>query len=187
MQKMPCLFVREFHAKGFTITEAVTSGCEWVLAGEGVATRKWDGTAVLIQGGRAFARYDAKHGKPAPAGAIPCTPAADPITGHWPHWVEATRPEDKWIRDAIANAGPQADGTYEAIGPTINGNADGRDVRTLMRHGLMQVAALNRSFLGLRILLESLPWEGIVFHHPDGRMCKLRRDDFGLPWPEVSP
>lgn len=22
--------------------------------------------------------------------------------------------------------------------------------------------------------------EGIVFHHPDGRMCKIRKSDFGI-------
>jgi hypothetical protein len=27
------------------------------------------------------------------------------------------------------------------------------------------------------------PIEGLVFHHPDGRMAKIRRDDFGFAWP----
>lgn len=26
------------------------------------------------------------------------------------------------------------------------------------------------------------PFEGIVFHHPDGRRAKVKRSDFGLPW-----
>ena len=25
--------------------------------------------------------------------------------------------------------------------------------------------------------------EGIVWHHPDGRMAKIKRRDFGLSWP----
>jgi hypothetical protein len=189
MKKMPCLFVRTFHGDGtFTITEEVTPGCEWVLAGEGVASRKWDGTAVMVRNGVLYARYDAKKGKAAPAGAIPCTEAPDPITGHWPHWVLANRPQDRWIREAFAasvaaRAGAtEADGTYEAVGPNINGNAEGVRVHLLMRHGNM-LCSPPRTFSGLKEWLASHDWEGIVFHHHDGRMCKIRRDDFGLPWP----
>lgn len=45
MRKIPTLFVREFLPNHkILITDQVTPGCEWVLAGEGVATRKLDGT-----------------------------------------------------------------------------------------------------------------------------------------------
>lgn len=190
MKKMPCLFVREFRGRNFTITPWVTPGCEWVLAGEGVATRKWDGTAVLVKDSRLFARYDAKKGKTPPAGAIPCTAEPDPVTGHWPHWVEASRPQDCWIREAYASAaerlgGNVPDGTYEAVGPNIGSNADRVARHMLMQHGDMTVdlPASARTFGALRAWLEMAPWEGIVFHHPDGRMAKIRRDDFGFPWP----
>lgn len=195
MKKMPCLFVREFYGPGhfdrsknkFKLTDVVTPGCEWVLAGEGVATRTWDGTAVLVKDGHLYARYDAKKGKTPPAGAIPCTEAPDPVTEHWPHWVLADRPQDHWIRQAAENSGllMQLDGTYEAIGPNINGNADGWPRHVLMRHGaqVLEMTSNWRTFDGIRTVLADLPWEGLVFHHPDGRMCKIRRDDFGLPWP----
>ena len=26
--------------------------------------------------------------------------------------------------------------------------------------------------------------EGIVWHHPDGRMVKIKRKDFGFKWPD---
>jgi hypothetical protein len=185
MKKMPCLFVREFHGDGtFTITEQVTPGCEWVLAGEGGATRKWDGTAVLVREGRIYARYDAKKGKAPPDGAIPCTDVPDSVTGHWPHWVLADGPQHKWIREAANNsrAAALADGTYEAVGPNINGNADGLQTHLLMRHGNM-LGNMARAFASLKAWLAEHDWEGIVFHHPDGRMCKIRRDDFGLRWP----
>jgi hypothetical protein len=46
---MPCLFVRDFTDKrNPKISTDVTPGCEWVMAGEGVATRKYDGTACLV-------------------------------------------------------------------------------------------------------------------------------------------
>lgn len=187
MKKIPCLFVREFKMdRTFTITDAVSPGCEWVLAGEGIATRKWDGTAVLVRDGVLYARYDAKHGKSPPPGAIPCTEEPDSVTGHWPHWVRADRPQDKWIREAAVNAGHSPDGTYEAIGPNIGVNADGWSRHMLIPHGHMMLHAVPRTFAGLREHLASLPWEGIVFHHEDGRMAKIRRDDFGLPWPMPS-
>lgn len=185
MIKIPCLFVREFHDKrSFTLTRDVTPGCEWVIAGEGRATRKWDGTAVSIIDGRAYARYDAKHGKPAPAGAIACGDP-DPVTGHWPHWVLADRPQDVWIRAAVASVPAGLfDGTYEAVGPKIGGNAEGLASQHLMPHGGV-LDELNpvRSWDGLRDFLVQRNMEGIVFHHGDGRMAKIRRDDYGFPWP----
>jgi len=33
---------------------------------------------------------------------------------------------------------------------------------------------------GIRTFLEHAGWEGIVFHHPDGRMAKIKGRDFGL-------
>jgi len=187
MKKMPCLFVRTFHGDGaFTITETVTPGCEWVLAGEGVATRKWDGTAVLVKEGRLYARYDAKKGKAPPPGATPCTDAPDPVTGHWPHWVLADRPQDKWIRSAAALVSERIglkDGTYEAVGPNINGNPEGLQAHCLMPHGAALLADVPRMFAGLRAFLADSQMEGIVFHHSDGRMCKIRRGDFGFRWP----
>lgn len=100
MRKIPTLFVREFLPNHkILITDQVTPGCEWVLAGEGVATRKLDGTCTLVQDGRLYKRYDAKNGKPIPPNAVPCQPEADPITGHLPCWmpVSETDPGDKWF------------------------------------------------------------------------------------------
>ena len=39
----------------------------WVFKGEGIPTRKRDGTACAVIDGVLYLRYDAKHGKPAPA------------------------------------------------------------------------------------------------------------------------
>lgn len=85
MKKIPTLFNREFENHRIkTITPDVTPGCEWVLAGEGVATEKLDGTCCLFKDGKLWKRYDAKRGKPIPAGAILCQPEADAVTGHLP-------------------------------------------------------------------------------------------------------
>lgn len=183
MKKIPCLFQRDFtDRRNPALLPRITNGCEWVLAGEGVATRKWDGTAVAITGGKLYARYDAKAGKPAPPGAIPCCDP-DPETGHHPHWVLADRPEDKWIRKAFEGELEPRDGTYEAIGPKINGNPENASGYMLMRHGNQRLEGLVRTFDGIKQFLTETKIEGIVFHHPDGRMCKIRRADYGIPWP----
>jgi hypothetical protein len=183
VKKIPCLFQRDFtNQRNPVLLREVTPGCEWVLAGEGVATRKWDGTACMVKDGRIYARLDCKKGKVPPPGAIPCDPAPDPVTGHWPHWVEATRPEDKYHREAFAY-GVYPDGTYELIGPKVNGNHEAWDKHELARHGDWVLDEVPRDFAGLRGWLESHQIEGIVFHRPDGRMAKIRRDDFGFPWP----
>lgn len=184
MKKIPSVWKRDIGSPGALYVNEVTLGCEWVLAGEGKATRKWDGTAVLVRGGVLFARYDAKHGKPPPPGFEPCQ-APDPTTGHWPGWVPATRPQDRWIREA-AEAGPGVvwpDGTYEAIGPKIGGNPERVNYHHLARHGdgrIPDLSAVPRAFEALRGFLATLDIEGIVFHHPDGRMAKATKQGFGL-------
>ena len=35
----------------------------------------------------------------------------------------------------------------------------------------------------LATYLRDYPHEGIVWHHPDGRRAKIKRRDFGHPWP----
>jgi hypothetical protein len=200
MKKMPCLFVREFHGRdSFTITEEVTPGCEWVLAGEGVASVKRDGTACMFKGGVLYKRYDAKKDRKTgefrkpPEGAIPCSDP-DPVTGHWPHWVPIG-PHDKWHHEAFAvQRTTLVDGaTYELCGPKLQGNPERCDLHVLLRHGAERVDDIPRNFYGLRGYLSVRLIEGLVFAHDDGRMAKIRRDDFGFPWPvearmqEVTP
>lgn len=186
---MPCLFVRVFDGHRVAeILPEVTPGCEWVLAGEGTASRKWDGTACMVRDGVLYKRYDAKRGKTPPPGAIPCS-EPDPVTGHWPHWVRVGEgPEDQWYRAAFARygydtpAGWLPDGTYELCGPHFNGNPEGLAFDGFLKHGDVQIHFPTRAFEAIRTFLENNRLEGVVFAHPDGRMCKIRRDDFDLPW-----
>ena len=124
MKKIPTLFKRTYDGpriKG--ITDEVTPGLEWVLAGEGLATVKIDGTCCAVIGGKFYKRYDAKKGKTPPPGAIPCCDP-DPVTGHWPHWllVDPADQGSNWHLAAYYNAGGTwlSDGTYEAIGPQVS-------------------------------------------------------------------
>lgn len=189
MKKIISLFRRNFSAPGNPLTRFVTPGAEWVQAGEGRATRKWDGTSCLIRGGVLFKRFDAKQGKPRPAAWEACQEAPDPETGHWPGWVPAlaARSEDRWHVETFAKLWPLDDGTYELCGPKINGNPEKFEEHVLIRHGVHEVAGKTpRDFDGL------LAWftarskthdaiEGIVWHHPDGRMAKIKTKDFEIP------
>lgn len=182
MRKMPCLFVREFHGRNFTITNAVTPGCEWVLNGEGQAYRKRDGTACAVIGGKLYRRYDAKRSKTPPEGAIPCD-VPDEVTGHWPHWIEVTEVDKqaKWHWAAWERSRPLPDGTYELCGPHFQANPEGFTEDSFMSH-TAEDCYPERTFDGLRDMLGQANAEGVVFHHPDGRMAKIRRHDFGFPW-----
>jgi hypothetical protein len=141
----------------------------------------------MVKGGALYKRYDAKHGKLPPEGFEPCQ-EPDQITGHWPGWIKAKQdaPSDKWIWEAFYAAAPM-DGTYEAIGPKIGGNKDKWENHYLVAHGSggwgMKFYPPNDfTFDGLKKYLGENNIEGIVFHHPDGRMCKVKRSDFGFSW-----
>jgi hypothetical protein len=119
MKKIPSLFIRDWDNNPKLITQEITPGCEWVIAGEGVATRKWDGTAILIKEGVLYKRYDAKNGKIPPDGFIPCQ-EPDEKTGHWPGWIQCFNadPSNKYIFEAFTNTfGSEnvdpIDGTYK--------------------------------------------------------------------------
>ena len=191
MRKIPSLFIRNFETNGLARNE-VTIGCEWVVDGEGLATIKLDGTACLIQDGALWKRYDAKTGRVPPKGFLPAQEAPDPVTGHFPGWLKVgPGPEDRWHREALEEVRVvtpeilEADGTYELLGPKVQGNPYGRNHHTLIRHGSMRFLPTEppRDYAGLQAFLKTCCHEGIVWHHPDGRMAKLKRVDFGFPWP----
>jgi hypothetical protein len=88
---MKTLFIRNYIDKhSFVLTSEVTEGCEWVLLGEGISTRKYDGTCCLIKNGEIYKRFDYKEGRVLPINAIPCQKKPDEITGHFPHWVKCS-------------------------------------------------------------------------------------------------
>lgn len=188
MKKLPVLFERIFEGNKFIgIVDKVAPGMEWVLEGEGIATVKFDGACCAVIDGEFYKRYDAKHGKKPPEGAIPCC-EPDPVTGHWPHWVKCDRkePGDKWFWAAYDNAKERrenlSDWTFEAIGKHFRGNPYGLDFDTLVRHGGVE-CSVERTFNGIMDYLSVMPIEGVVFWKDGEPMCKIRRKDFGFEWP----
>jgi len=206
MKKIPTLFVRDEKTR--RVTPEVTPGCEWVLAGEGIPSRKWDGTCCMIRGGRLFKRYDAKghwlesmppqfsYTSPPPDGFEPCGEPDYP-TGHQPGWLAVgDGPEDRWHREAMVIDGSvfgevlmcstveaSPDGTYELCGPKIQGNPEKFRSHVLVPHGGMVWPDCPRDFEGLRAYLDGRDIEGVVFRHPDGRMAKIKGRDFGFRRP----
>jgi hypothetical protein len=188
MKKIPSLFKREYGSKARLVYDEPVPGTEWAHAGEGVATRKIDGTSCLVRDGKLYKRYDAKAGRTPPAG-FEQAQDADPNTGHLPGWLEVGQgPEDRWHREGYANAGGALpDGTYELIGPKVLGNPEHVEAHMLVPHGAEVLTEVPRDFTGVRAWLEAHEMEGIVFWRaqgdPDCDKVKIKRRDFDLPWP----
>jgi len=176
MKKIISLFHRNYEGDR-KVRDEVVSGAEWVVAGEGVATRKWDGTCCMVREGRLFKRYEVKPGKNPPEDFEPGG-EIDEDTGKRQGWRPVGEgPEDKYHREAFMGAEP--DGTYELCGPKVQGGVEGFEGHVLVPHGKHPVDA-PRSFAELREWLATAGIEGVVWHHPDGRMVKIKARDFGL-------
>lgn len=173
MQKIPTMFVRDESQRGRPVLDAWTPECEWVRDGDGVPTVKIDGTNVKIEGGELFKRQKPKEREYDNASYVPC---------------DRANPSDRWAWEAFDRA--LRDGIYELVGPKIQGNPQGHVSHALIRvvppDQRLDAGAVPRSFVGLRDWLTAHPVEGLVFHHPDGRMAKIKRRDFGLRWPATS-
>lgn len=181
MKKISTLFKKDPNDLSRVINE-IDPQNEWVFDPGVKATRKFDGSACAIINGRLYKRYDVKRCRQVPEGAIPCQDP-DPITGHWPHWLMCDRgkPEDKFFIEAFHNLEYKVDGTYELCGPKVQGNPECFSGRILVPHGQELVAIPDeKTFNDIRSYLTVRDIEGIVFHHPDGRMCKIRKSDFGI-------
>lgn len=189
MQKIISLFQRNYDGDRL-VRDEIVPGAEWVAAGEGVPTRKWDGLCCLVAGGRLFKRYELKRGKPMPP-EFQAAQEPDPVTGNVPGWLPVgDGPDDQWHRAALGygykDGGPP-DGTYELCGPKTGGgghdgvNPEQMPGHILLRHGEEVLASdTPRTFAALRQFFEVADIEGIVWHHPDGRMVKIKKRDFGL-------
>lgn len=209
MKKTPIVFV--IDRKTDTITTTVRPGQEWVVNGEGVATIKFDGQACKFENGKLWKRFDRKLSKSAqrkankgqnidptdlsnfrvaPEGFEPCEVAPDPVTFHWPGWVpvNVNDPNDKWHIEALNTLSePLEEGaTYELVGPSLAENIYNLMQHELWKHGKEQVE-VGRSFEELHDFMQNFNGEGLVFHHPDGRMAKIRRKDFKLFWVQDEP
>jgi len=183
MRKIISLFQRNYDGDRL-VRDEVVPGAEWVIAGEGSATEKYDGTCCMVRDGALWKRHDVKRGRTAPEGWEQAQDP-DPVTGHWPGWLlVGDGPEDQWHREAFEYDPRLPDGTYELVGPKVQGNPYGLTRHWIYGHGAPLAVPPSRvDFAWLANYLATADVEGIVWHHPDGRMVKIKARDFGLKWP----
>lgn len=153
-------------------------------------------TIVSLKQLQAVGRFTKDYQKSIPFGAIPCQ-EPDLITGHHPHWIKCGRnkEEDRYffegfdkLKEYYLNFSDnknitQIDGTYELIGEKVQGNPEQIKGHLLVKHGveILPDLLVPITFDNLKKYLEKADIEGIVFHHKlDGRMCKIRKSDFGI-------
>lgn len=185
MRKIISLFARNYEGDRL-VRDEVVPGAEWVIAGEGIATRKLDGTCCMVRDGKLYKRYEVKPGRKPPADFEPAN-ELDENTGKQQGWVPVGNgPDDKWHLEAWEYMACTAvDGTYELIGPKVQGNPENWGSHALVRHD-PRLLALDtegnraRDFESIRAYLATHDIEGIVWHHPDGRMVKIKQKDFKL-------
>ena len=183
MKKIPTMFERDWNGDRSRVLNQINPVAQWVFDGEGVATRKIDGTCCMIRAGALFKRLELRPGDKPPADFELAD--RDDETGKTIGWVPVgVGPEDKFHREAWSREiRTIPDGTYELVGPKVQGNPEKFDEHLLIPHGEGLAGAIDvvpRTFDGLREWFTGRDIEGVVFHHPDGRMAKIKKRDFGL-------
>lgn len=183
MKKIPTVYLRDWDGNPRYVTREPNPECAWVFAGEGTATRKYDGTCVMYDGARWWARREIKPGRLVPPGWLLVDHDAE--TGKSTGWEPVEQSGfAKHHAEALANA--VADdilatwprGTYELVGPKINRNPENYEQHALVRHATAEdFEGIPLDYDGLAAWLHAHPYEGIVWHAPDGRMAKLKRRD----------
>jgi len=177
MKKIPTLFLRDDRTH--QVVNERTQGTDWVLDPMTIATRKWDGTACLWWNDKLFKRRTVPIDEKWPEGFSHVGLGSE--NGKIPGWIPIT-PDDKWHHEALNGMHYHLArrGTFELVGPKINGNPEGYEKHVLIRHGDVVYDGIHFEFLALRDWLMGVEIEGLVFYHPDGRMAKIKKKDFGL-------
>ena len=175
MHKIPTLFVRDETVPGHPVLDSWRPECLWVREGEGNATIKIDGTNVCIRGGRLYKRQKPKDRDYDAASYVVCVEECS---------------ADRWAFEAFNRLPEPEEGVYELIGPAIQGNPYRQAAHHLKRvvppDPLIVIGdrlVRDRTYEKLRAYLTLASIEGVVFQHSDGRFAKIKRRDFGLPWP----
>lgn len=180
MKKIPTLYVRRNYDRRHVINGLVYSGCEWVLdpASGAVATRKFDGICMMLdEGGQWWTRRTVRPRRSAPPRFVQVEESKQ---GTCYGWVPVEDSPYVGLVTQALNApdAPRLPGTYELCGPRVNLNPEGFTEHHLVLHGSEQIDALDAHDVeALMVRCLNAGWEGVVWHHPDGRMAKLKVRD----------
>lgn len=200
MQKIPTIYVRNADDPS-RLTRTIHPDCQWVFDGEGVPTRKYDGTCVMLdENGKWWARREVKPGKPFPAvfRAVDKDEVTGKVQGWEPierspwakQWQDAIEHDEDFWEEVVVLEGEDSDvGTYELCGPKINHNPEKFDHHVLCPHRYaeeLKIPSDAYSPIEMVKAATALGWEGIVWHHSDGRMAKLKARDLGADGVRLS-
>lgn len=180
MKKIPSIRPNDLNNTGKYNFSSFREDIRWVFEefDDIFVTRKFDGTCCLLENGDLYKRYDAQEGRIPPADFRACQ-EPDPKTGHWPGWIAV----DKNLKENaiyFEEALPQEDGTYELCGPKVNNNPEKFEHHTYVKHGDETIRHFELKLNWVLNFLRNSDIEGVVFHHPDGRMAKITQKNFGL-------
>ena len=181
MKKIPTIFERDWNGDRSRVVDVINPKAQWVFDGLGWPTQKLDGTSCMIKDHQLYKRREMRKDETPPADFILAD--HDDETGKTVGWVPVTNAaEDQWHRLAFGFPAGKEDGTYELVGPKVQGNPEGYASHQLVNHlasGLL-LDAVPLTFDGLKAWLSEHNVEGIVWHLDDGRMAKIKVRDFGI-------
>jgi hypothetical protein len=185
VKKIPTLFVRNSSDRSLVTDEiAVPLDVYRAIKERGIARRKWDGTCCMVRDGVLLKRYTHKVGRGEPPFQFEPATEVDPVTGKQEGWlpVSSDDPADDWHREALrAHFGIPPDGTYELVGPKVQGNPEKCQGHALVRHASTETLIVDDLTVeGLRDQLAVLDWEGLVFYLGDQPVAKIKKRDLGL-------
>ena len=204
MRKIPSLYVRDLEDMAH-VTREVNPACRWVIEDADLvttavqsdgapvlvtalvtATVKHDGTCILLDTqGAWWTRHQVRPDKTAPDNYVPVE--TDPATGKTQGWIPFDQSSyRKHLRKAIdwhTDLGEEFEpGTYELVGPGIGRNPHALSRLMLIRHGSTPIPDVPTDYdelaAWLRTENEGGYLEGVVWHHADGRMAKIKARDF---------
>lgn len=167
MKKIPTIFQRDLSLKCTPVTDEINPECQWVFDGEGIATRKIDGVNIKVEDGKPYIRIkpDTKDYEEA-------------------EYKRFSAYEDKYVSKAFHEGWSRFwdNGIYEAYGEGIRGNAEKVEGYHMVRidpvDQALVIHGVKRTYRDLMGYFATHDIEGIVFHHRDGRMAKIKTKDF---------
>lgn len=188
MKKIPTLFYRDPNQLNW-VSQDINPEAEWVLSqrSQCVATLKKDGAnvqvvvgpiAVTLHKRRNPSRREKQEGMH--PRYVPCN-RNDPADKHLFAALDATDFSD-WQegKHSCEALGPKIQGGVESDTPELYPFEDDPDFVT---DPIYEGMTPEEAWFALEEFFETREIEGIVWHHNDGRMAKIKRRDFNHPWP----
>lgn len=206
MKKIPTIFLRDHENNPSLVTMNWNPAAQWLLDNphSAFATVKKDGTNVrlTIKHGAAAGLHLILEKRRNPSKKEKRRAEQQGLPVPEPTYVRALPddPADKHIFAAMGETDytnwPDGVWECEALGPKIQGGVES-DVPLLYPFSFAPeiitddpIASINPAeltpkqiYYAIGAFFMNRSIEGIVWHGPSGQMAKIKRRDFGLPWP----